>query len=76
MSLLVMFAVAIVVAVLAVMLLVPPPPDAPVKEAANEFTFPDNSTGRAIPELLGTARLAPNILWYGGIIPLPIFARS
>jgi len=60
-------AVVVVALVVAVLLLVPPPPNQSIPTAANEFDFPDVSNGRAVPILIGTARLAPNIMWYGDI---------
>jgi len=70
-----MLAVIVVALVIAVLLLMPPPPSQDIPTAANEFSFPDVSNGRAVPIIAGTVRLYPNIMWYGDIKSVGIWVK-
>lgn len=60
------FVLAIVMA--AVFLLMPTPtPNMSNSSALNNFDYPTNSNGRAIPELFGTAKLSGNVIWCGDL---------
>lgn len=60
------FVLAIVMA--AVFLLMPTPtPNMSNSSGLNNFDYPTNSNGRAIPELFGTAKLSGNVIWCGDL---------
>lgn len=44
-----------------------PTPNIPSSSALNNFDYPTNSNGRAIPELFGTAKLSGNVIWCGDL---------
>ena len=52
----------------AVFLLMPTPtPNMSNSSGLNNFDYPTNSNGRAIPELFGTAKLSGNVIWCGDL---------
>ena len=68
--------VVTVIAMIAVLLLAPPAPSTQMMAPAglNDFTFPDNSMGRYVPYLFGTTKLAGNLMWFGDLHTLGIWA--
>ena len=63
------FAFAIIGLVFALVFLLLPKPKAnmPNSSGLNNFDYPTNSNGRAIPELFGTAKLSGNVIWCGDL---------
>ena len=60
------FVLAIVMVV--VFLLMPrPSANMPSSSGLNNFDYPTNANGRAIPELFGTAKLSGNVIWCGDL---------
>lgn len=53
--------------VMAAGFLLMPTPNIPSSSALNNFDYPTNSNGRAIPELFGTAKLSGNVIWCGDL---------
>ena len=62
------FFLALAIVMAAVFLLMPTPtPNMSNSSALNNFDYPTNSNGRAIPELFGTAKLSSNVIWCGDL---------
>ncbi|MCI6177845.1 MAG: hypothetical protein MR658_03325 [Campylobacter sp.] len=62
------FFLALAIVMAAVFLLMPTPtPNMSNSSALNNFDYPTNSNGRAIPELFGTAKLSGNVIWCGDL---------
>ena len=60
------FFLALAIVMAAVFLLMPTPtPNMSNSSGLNNFDYPTNSNGRAIPELFGTAKLSGNVIWCG-----------
>ena len=60
------FFLALAIVMAAVFLLMPTP-NMPNSSGLNNFDYPTNSNGRAIPELFGTAKLSGNVIWCGDL---------
>ena len=62
------FFLALAIVMAAVFLLMPTPTaNMSNSSALNNFDYPTNSNGRAIPELFGTAKLSGNVIWCGDL---------
>lgn len=62
------FFLALAIVMAAVFLLMPTPtPNMSNSSGLNNFDYPTNSNGRAIPELFGTAKLSGNVIWCGDL---------
>ena len=62
------FFLALAIVMAAAFLLMPTPtPNMSNSSALNNFDYPTNSNGRAIPELFGTAKLSGNVIWCGDL---------
>ena len=62
------FFLALAIVMAAVFLLMPTPTtNMPNSSGLNNFDYPTNSNGRAIPELFGTAKLSGNVIWCGDL---------
>lgn len=60
------FFLALAIVMAAVFLLMPTP-NMSNSSGLNNFDYPTNSNGRAIPELFGTAKLSGNVIWCGDL---------
>ena len=62
------FFLALSIVMAAVFWLMPTPtPNMSNSSGLNNFDYPTNSNGRAIPELFGTAKLSGNVIWCGDL---------
>ena len=62
------FFLALAIVMAAVFLLMPTPtPNMSNSSGLNNFDYPTNSNGRAIPELFRTAKLSGNVIWCGDL---------